>query len=98
MMKQIRRFFRIISILILFILSVIILGIVKTLVGLFSKTLSERLIFKIVKPFCILLRWICGVHIQVEGKENIPPERGHLVVGNHYSYVEIFSMNFFRLD
>ncbi len=39
-----------------------------------------------------MLRLICGVHLEVEGKENIPRRKGHLVVGNHYSYVEIFSM------
>lgn len=46
------------------------------------------MIFYAIKPFTAFLRKICGIHLQVEGKENIPPKNGFLIVSNHYSYVE----------
>ncbi|MCD6234633.1 MAG: 1-acyl-sn-glycerol-3-phosphate acyltransferase [Candidatus Marinimicrobia bacterium] len=49
------------------------------------------MVFYVIKPFCTLLRLICGVRIHVEGRENIPSKNGYLVVGNHYSYVEVVS-------
>ncbi len=90
-MKYIRRVYRIGGLLLFFIVSIVILGIVKGLVMLFSRKKAEQMIFRIVKPFCTVIRWICGAHIDVEGKENIPADSGFLVVGNHYSYVEVVS-------
>lgn len=90
-MKSIRQFFRIVSILLLFLASIILLGLLKGVISLFSRTKGDQMIFYIIKPFCTLIRRICGVRIQVEGMENIPSRNGYLVVGNHYSYVEAVS-------
>ena len=90
-MSYIRLVLRILLVLLLFFFSALILGLIKVIIRLFSHDLADKVIFQFVKPFCLILKWICGVRIKVEGLENIPVKNGFLVVGNHYSYVEVFS-------
>jgi len=90
-MDYIRLVIRIVMVLFLFFISALIMGLTKVIVRLFNPAFADKLIFKFVKPFCLALKWICGIRIKAEGQENIPDEYGFLVVGNHYSYVEVFS-------
>ena len=36
----------------------------------------------------ILLRWICGIKIKIEGKENLPKKNGYIVASKHQSALE----------
>lgn len=90
-MRNIRLVLRIFLVILFFLISAVILGLLKVLIRLFDHNLADRMIFRFVKPFCLTLKWICGIRMEVEGLENIPEKNGFLVIGNHYSYVEVFS-------
>lgn len=89
-MRNIRFGIRIVLVLLLFLISAFIMGLLKIMIRLFNHDLADKVIFKFVKPFCLVLNKICGIRLQIEGQENIPEKNGFLVVGNHYSYIEAF--------
>ena len=35
-----------------------------------------------------LLQWICGIHVKVEGRENLPKKNGYIVASKHESAME----------
>ena len=36
----------------------------------------------------LLLRWICGVKVEIQGKENLPKKNGYIVASKHQSALE----------
>lgn len=73
-------FFFIVTIPVLFIL---------WLIGLVNMKLHDTIAYGIMKGAFIIILFVCGAKVKVEGLENIPKDRPVLYVGNHRSYFDI---------
>ena len=50
---------------------------------------ADRMALSYVQGAFRVLGWLCGVHLTVTGRENIPEDRPVLYVSNHRSYFDI---------
>lgn len=73
-------FFFIVTIPVLFIL---------WLIGLVNMKLHDTIAYGIMKGAFIIILFVCGAKVKVEGLENIPKDQPVLYVGNHRSYFDI---------
>ena len=54
---------------------------------------SRKLDNRVIKTWCQLTCWMFGVRVEVKGKENIPQDQGAVLLFNHTSFFDIFSLH-----
>ncbi|MEA1987012.1 MAG: lysophospholipid acyltransferase family protein [Candidatus Marinimicrobia bacterium] len=91
-MKYIRIFYKLIVIVLLVLFIVLFMSILKLIISIFSKKLSNRFGFLNSKWVTRFLLLILGIRLKVSGSENIPKENGYVVFGNHFGYAELLSL------
>lgn len=83
------RFILIALTLILYLILGIIPELILWIIGRFNKPFKDRFSLLMVQTVFRFMLWIAGVKVTVTGKENIPPDKPVLYVGNHRSYFDI---------
>jgi 1-acyl-sn-glycerol-3-phosphate acyltransferase len=91
-MKYIAAAPRLILLIVYGIFLIVFLFILYWMIGIFSKTLSVRLIHYLTPALAFPLRKILGIRVRIFHREHLPRHRGFLMVTNHLGYVELFSL------
>ncbi len=68
------------------ILATAFFGLMSIIVSLFASTGETQ--HRIMRIWSRVVLWVCGVHVNVEGAENIPAGGSFVLVANHRSYMD----------